>query len=182
MGSIAAPDEAPRKKESHALQCLAAGPQNASSASIWMAKSELGLGNDIISRAARLRTATWSNTLTDALAKIHVVRSSDQVTLMPFSTAWEKDVLRRSMAYSTTSARSCVSAGPFRRRYWILSTKMQKRLRQLCCEVEQQRDLSRPISSRASKVLGHRAAIRCASRATRPGLAFGFFRVVCNGM
>ena len=69
--------------------------------------------------------------------------------------------------------------------------KCKKAATTLLCEVEQQRDFSPPIARRATRVFGpvtkHRIAqvlpaIRCASRATRPGSAVGMFRVMCRGL
>ena len=78
-----------------------------------MAGSEFGCGIDVhgiqmISLAARFRTASRSNTLADALAKIQAARNSDHVTLHAFSTACEYDMLHRSLAYSTMEAHNFV--------------------------------------------------------------------------
>ena len=67
-----------------------------------MAGSEFGCGIDVhgiqmISLAARFRTASRSNTLADGLAKIQATRNSDHVTLHAFSTACEKDMLHRPL-------------------------------------------------------------------------------------
>ena len=73
------------------------------------AGSELGLGIDVhgihmITLAARFRTAARSNTLADCFAKIQAARTGDRVILHAFSTAWEKAMLHRSMAYCTMEA------------------------------------------------------------------------------
>ena len=59
------------------------------------------------------------------------------------------------------------------------------------CDTTQKRDFASPITTRASKILGpisgHLMAqiipmIRNAAQASRPGLAVGILRVLCNGM
>ena len=100
-------------------------------------------------------------------------------------------MLHRSMAYDTTQAHDHVCrldrSGSVPR---ALPHRRQVSATTLLCDVEQQRDVSRALAGRASIVLGqtsrHRntqlPAIRCASRATRPGLAVGLIQVTCNGL
>ena len=62
-------------KEAHALQCITAGPYNATPADLLRAGSVCGLGVDlfglrILSLAAPFRTAANSNTLVNGLSII----------------------------------------------------------------------------------------------------------------
>ena len=65
-------------------------------------------GMDIISLAARFRSATRSTTLADGVAKIRAAPNSDRVTLHALSTASEESVLYRSVVLSTMEAHNCV--------------------------------------------------------------------------
>ena len=92
-----------------------------------------------------------------------------------------EQTLHRSVAYNTTEAHDFAGrldcAGSAMRAFYHI--KMQASTTTLLCEFDQQRDLSRPVASRASKVLGpisrHCATqvllpTRCASRHNRHGL------------
>ena len=191
IGSVTAPDEA-NLEESHALQCFAVGSYNATSTPMLMAGSERGSGIDvhgihIISLAARFTTATRSGTLADGLAKSQAARSTDKVTHHAFSMAWEREMLYRSMAYSTLKTfkfacrmdRSSSVLGFF-------PHKMQRSVTTWLVEIKQQRVFHDKLLSEP-KVFGpinrHRIAhvlpaIRCASRATRPGMDVEIIRMM----
>ena len=109
VGSTAAPHEATLKG---GLSCVTMPCRWTRQRCIYTCaagRSELGLGINvhgihIISLAARPRTATRSNTLTDAFVRIEASSSIERVTLHAFCTIWAKTLLHLSMAYSTVEA------------------------------------------------------------------------------
>ena len=114
-----------------------------------------------------------------ALRKIQAARSSVQVTHHALSRACQK-MPQRFVANSTMEANNFVCR--LDRSGAVVRSPphtMQRLATTLLCETKHQRDFSRPIASRASKVSGpsfnHRIAqvllaLRCASRVTRRGL------------
>ena len=109
MGSIAAPDETTLKEESHALQCVAAGTYNALSTPVLTAASEHGSGIDvhgihIISLAARLRTASRSNTFWWPFEKFKWHAAETESPIIPFPRLTKRLLLHLSMAHSTIEA------------------------------------------------------------------------------
>ena len=151
--------------------------------------TEIGLGIDvhvihIISLAARFRVATRSGTLADGLAEIQAERNSMLVTVQALAALWEENLLHRSMADATIKNHDFVC--------WLDRSgrvlrapphRMQASATTLLCEHDLLLDFSGTIATRT--ISRHRIsqillAIRCASRATCPGLALGSIRVMCN--
>ena len=94
-----------------------------------------GMEFPFISLAARFRTATRSNTLTDGLAKFQAAPVTVSPS-MPFPTAGEKTMHHVSMAYSTVEAHNHVCQ--LDRSGAVIGSpphKMQKAARTLPCEV-----------------------------------------------
>ena len=150
------------------------------------------MGIHSISLAARYRVAACSTTLTQGLEKIRTDRGHNCTPMFALSPVWEKDVLGPSMACSTASAfdivchldRDCkLDEAP--------KNKMQKVATGLLRDKLYEQDFAGPLSSRASKVLGPISRYRVAdilhhmklvSRASCPGLAVGFLRILCEGL
>ena len=108
-GSISAPDRATLKEEAHALQCITAGPYNAIPTDLSRVGSTCGLGLDVLgidmlSMAARYRTAVKSGTLNNGLKKIRAAREYDRAPIFALSHEWDEVFLRTSMAHNTTEA------------------------------------------------------------------------------
>ena len=197
IGSISALDKATLKAEAHTLPCTSAGPYNAIPTSLLGVGSVCGLGPDLvgihsISLAARHRTASCSNTLSQCLQKNQAAREDKFAPVLAFSSIWEKEFLAPSMARSTADAFNMVCCldrngklddSPQDRKHKAATTLLRD-------EIKRQ-DFAGPISLRASKGLGPISRFRVVeillhmklvSRASRPGLTVGFLRVLCNGL
>ena len=195
-GSISALDEATLKEESHALQCTTAGPYNAIPTNLLRAGSVCGLGSDIcgihiISPAARFRTAASSGTLVNGLAEIRAAREYDGASICALTPEWEERFLKTSMAFSTMEASEYVRQ--IDRTGKIAESpnhRIQKAATTLLCDTIQNRDFALPVARWASKALGAISSCHvtqilpmiCTARASRPGLAVGTLRLLCNGM
>ena len=183
IGSISALDKATLKAEAHALQCFTAGPYNAITTSLPSVGSVCGFGPDRF--AARYRTAACSNTLSQGLQKIQAAREIDFALVLALSSVWEKEFLAPSMARSTAGAFNMVCCldrsgklddSPQDKKQKTATTLLRD---ELCGQ-----DFARPISLRASKVLGPISRFRVVEilRASRPVLTVDFLRIFCNGL
>ena len=154
-----------------------------------------GLGPDLvgihsISLAARYRTAACSNTLNQELEKIQAARGFDLAPILALCPNWEKEFLAPSMARSTADAFNVKCRLDHDGKLDEVSQdKKQKVATSLPCDKLHTQDFAGPLSLRASKVLGSISRYRIAdillhmklpSRASRPGLAVGFLRILCN--
>ena len=195
MGSISTPDKATLKAEAHDSQCTTAGPYNAIPTSLLGVGSVCSLRPDLvgihsISLAARCRTAACSNTLIQGLQKIQAAREYDFALVLALSSIWEKEFLAPSMARSTSEALNTVCCLDRNGKLGdVPQDKKQKAAASLLRDESHRQDFAGPISMRASKVLGPISRCRVAdilphmklaSRASRPGLAVGFLRILCN--
>ena len=156
-----------------------------------------GLGPDLvgihsISLAARYRAAACSSTLNQGLEKIQAARGYNFAPMFALSPNWEKEFLAPSMACSTADAFNIVCRLDHDGKLdEAPQDKKQKVATGLLYDKLHTQDFAGPISSRASKVMGPISRYRVAdilphmklvSRASRPGPAVGFVRILCNGL
>ena len=160
--------------------------------------SVCGLGPDILgihtlSLAARYRTASNSGTLANGLAKIQAAREYDHALhlcsqlrmegeffeLLPWPiTPWRH--LKLYFAWITMANLMT-----------LLMARNKKAATALLRDEFQKQDFAKPMSLRASRILGPVSRFRIAqimpqknraSRASRPGLTVGLLRILCNGL
>ena len=174
-----------------------AGPHNAIPSNLLGVGSLCGLGPDLvgihsISLAARNRVAACSTTLSQGLEKIRTVRGHNNAPIFALSPVREKEFLAPSMACRTANAFDIVCRldrdGKLDE---VSQNKKQQIVTGLLVDNLHKQDFARPLSSRASKVLGPISRYRVAdilphmklvSLASRPGLIVGFLRILCNGL
>ena len=149
-------------------------------------------GIHIISLAARFRTAANSGTLVNAWPNfVQLVNTTVLFSLRALTPEWEERELKPSMALSTMEAYENV-------RQIVLATlptlpEIGYRMPPRPCSATRFKNviLLYQLPNGPPKNLGpisrHHVAqilpmIRNAARASRPGLAFGVLRVLCNGM
>ena len=193
IGSVCAPDKATLKAENHVLQCIIAGPYNATSSNLLGVGSVCGLGPDLvgihsISLAARYRVAACSTTLSEGLDKIQTARGHNCAPMFALSPVWEKEIFAPSMACSTANAFDIVCRLD---RDGKLDEVPQKVAAGLLLDKLHEQDFAGLISLRASKVLEPISRYRVAdilphmklvSRASRLGLTVGVLRILCIGI
>ena len=168
-----------------------------SPSSLLQVGSICGLGPDLIgihsiSLAARYRVAACSSTLRRGLEKVNDVRGHNCTPLFALSPAWERDFLFPSMTFHTANALDIVCRLDRNDTLDEVSQNdKQKVATGLLLSKLRTQDFARPLSSRASRVLGpisrHRIVdilphMKKVSRACRPGLLVGFLRILCNGL
>ena len=150
-------------------------------------------GIRILSLAAWFGTAANPNTLADGLAKISAAQEYDGVSLFSLTPEWEEKRLKTSIAHSTVEAYEYVlhldHAGRIADSPRDKKQKAAPRPRSATRSKNE--FFSLPIATRASKMLGpisrhlitQTIPMICnAARASRPGLAVGIPRVLCNGL
>ena len=113
-----------------------------------------GLGPDILgihtpSVAARKRTASNSGTLADGLAKIQAAREHDHASIYAVSSEWKEKILNPSLAHGTVEEFEFVRRLDPLEKLMTLSMTRNKRLPRPCSATN-----AKPVSSRASKILG----------------------------
>ena len=145
-----------------------------------------------ISLAARYRVAACSTTLSQGLDKIQTTRGHGCTRIFPLSPIWEKEFLAPSMACNTANAFDIICRldddGKLDE---VPQNKKQKIATGPLVDTLHEKDFAGPLSLRASEVLGPISRYRVAdilprmklvSRASRPGLAVGILRILCNGL
>ena len=196
-GSISAPDEATLKEEAHALQCTTAGPCNAIPTDLLRVGSMCGLDLDVLgihslSLAARHRTAAKSGLLASGKAKVQAARGVDRAPIYAITSEWKEKCLNPSMAQSTMEAHESVCRMDHIGKIADSPNyKKQKAETTLLRDEIQKRDFAKLVAARVSRILGPVSRFRIAqilpqmchaSRASRPGLAVGILRILCNGL
>ena len=168
VGSISAPEEATIKDEAHALQCIAAGPYNAIPTNLLCVDSVSGfgpalLGIDTLSLAARCRAASNSGTLANVPAKKK--RSSRVGSRSHFCLhlRMEGEFLNPSMSQCTMEALAFVRHLDHHGKLdESPQDKKQKAVTALLRDELQKQVFSKPVSLRASRVLGPVSRFRMA--------------------
>ena len=194
IGSIPAPDKGTLRAEAHALQCTTEGPYFAVPTSLLGVGSVCGLGPDLvgihsISLAARYRTASCSNTLSQGFEKIQAARAYDPAPVLALSSSWEKGIscVDRSTTGTFNIVRRLDHHGKLDD---VPQDKKQKAATTWLRDELKRQDFPGPISLRASRILGLVSRFRImeilrrmklTSRASRPGLTVGFSRIICSG-
>ena len=140
----------------------------------------------------RFRTAANSGTLANGLAKIRAAREFYGASTYAHTPEWEKSSCKHQWHLTPWRPMSMCDRLIVTAKLLILPTTRCRRLPQpFLCDTIQKRDFALPTAQRTAKVLGpisrHHVAqilpmIRKAARATRPGLAVGILRLLCNGM
>ena len=187
IGSVCSPDKAALKAEAHAPQCTTAGPYNAIPTSLPGVGSVCGLGPDLVgihsvSLAAPCRTAACSNTLSQGLQKIQAAREYDFAPVLTLSPLWDEFLTPSTDAFNSVCCldrNGKLDESP--------QDKKQKAATALLRDKSHEQDFARPISLRASRILGLVSRFRIAqilphmklaSRASRPSLAVGFLCIL----
>ena len=132
-----------------------------------------------------------ATTLGQGFEKIQAARGHSSAPIFALAPDWEKDFLAPSMSCSTTNAFDIIcSLDRGGKLDEAPQDKKQKLATGLLRDKLYEQDFAGPISVRASKVLGPISRYRVVgillhmklvSRASRPGLTVGFFRILCNG-
>ena len=190
-------DDATLKDEAHAQQYTTAGPYNAVLTDLLRVGSVCGLGPDMLgihtlSLAALCRPAANSGTLASGLTKVQAARGYDRSPGYAITYEWKEKILNPSMAHSTMEAYESVCrldhAGK------VAESPAQKRKKKpprLCSATKSQNSTLPNLQLHASpesldlsvESALHSFCLRCVmSRASRPGLAVGIPRILCNGL